>query len=223
MALADEAVPVTLVIGDSGLGKSFAVGNALSHVQTPSVVVEATRRMSARGLAEAILREATGHVVVSLRGRVLSREELAEVVVDELYDDFTLIVIDNANSLSLKALSWLEHLHDTGAVRLALIGRPSLPEVLPESLCRDARSIRFEPIPERALSWLARQLHPIYLRSAKSTLIEVDQRYCGGVLARWALFTEHAAPICEVERIRFVNDYVASAVLHHFEELDAAA
>ena len=223
MGLSDDLTPVILILGESGVGKSHAVDQALRSIVTARLVVKARPKMRARSLAEEMLREATENPLFSLGGRILSHDQLAEIVTDELYEDDTLIVIEDAHVLSTNALAWLADLQARDVARLVLIGDPSLTERLPEQLCRVARSILFEPLSDEKVAWLVPQLHPIYMCAKQATILEINRRYCEGNLARWARFTEHAAHTCSHARIRFVNDSVVNYVLDALQELDEAA
>jgi hypothetical protein len=220
MALSDEAVPVVLALGEPGVGKRHAVTQILSKPATDSVVVGARADMGPRSLAEEMLRDATGDPFFSVDGRSVSRGQLTELVNDLLYEEGKLFVIDDAHMLPTNTLAWLAHLQTRGVGRLVLIGDPSLTERLPEELCRVARSILFERIPKAMIPWLVRQLHPIYFRTPRETLLEIDRRYCEGIFERWARFTEHAAMHCSCERIPYVDDSVIDPVLDFFEEFD---
>jgi hypothetical protein len=158
----------------------------------------------------------------SLLNEHIPLAQQAEVLIDQLYDEPVLVVIDDAHLLQPLTLAWLRHLYWQPNIRIALIGRPSLIERLPARFCRQARSIRLYPLHPQSVASTVRRLHPIYANAASETLISVNARYAHGNLGRWAMFTRHAAAVCSVEGLPALTTRVAADVVSHLELIDAA-
>jgi hypothetical protein len=222
-AICGEEAPLTLLLGENGVGKSYGSFTAAMRSHRRPLLINARPRMTAAALAETIIGEATSNPLQALSGRGLRRDELPDLVADTLDGDDAIIVIDDAHHLAPYSLGWIDDLQRLASVQLVLVGTPAITDALPVELLLRARAVRFQPLDAGTVVSTVRRLHSIYLAAARETIHAIDRRYCHGNLARWSIFTGRAAAACSATRTATISNEIAGSVLDDLEALDAAA
>jgi len=192
-AIADavDAGAMAVLHGDAGLGKTFAVEDALAASQLPLLWVSFPSRPAPRLIAATLLEEITG------RPSRLDRFAIIRALVDHLTEFPTIVVVDESQLLTSDCIELLRYLHDHRTTRFALVlvGGNGTWRVLsrePMLASRVYRRVRFQPLSRTDVLAAIPAYHPIY-EHIDPTLIElVDDTFAYGNLRNWAAFTDSA-------------------------------
>lgn len=196
-AVADlsAAAALGVVHGPAGLGKTFAVEQALTG-HPDAYWLTFPSRPTMRLVAATLFTELTGRDP----GRA-SRFELMDHVIDALGQRRRVLVLDEAQRLNTECIEFLRHLHDHPHTRftLVLVGGDGAWNVLsrePMLRSRVYRRIRLEALTAAQVCALMGSYHPIYDGVADELLLFIDDRFAHGNLRDWAAFTQTAAGLC---------------------------
>jgi hypothetical protein len=191
------AAAMGVVHGMAGLGKTYAVEQALAQVGELDVCWTAfpsrpTMRLVAAGLYEQLTRTPAGR---------RSRFELMDELVDELTSRPCAVVVDEAQRLNRECIEFLRHLHDHPRTRFALVlvgGDDAWAVLSREPMLRSRiyRRVNVAPLSSVQVCELMGGFHPIYDGADRELLLLVDDHFAHGNLRDWASFTHSAAALC---------------------------
>jgi type II secretory pathway predicted ATPase ExeA len=194
-AVADlrRARAMGVVHGDAGLGKTFAVEDAML---TSTEMAEACWMSVASGLT---LRQLSLDLLGLLTRRRLdtTRYNATYELIELLAERPRLLVLDESQRLSSDGIELLRHLHDHPATQFALllVGGNGCWEVLsrePMLRSRIYRRIHFQPLSPQQVLQVLPGYHPLYAQTDPDLLSLVDESYAHGNRRAWASFTHTA-------------------------------
>jgi hypothetical protein len=224
-AVADliEAEAMGAAHGAAGLGKTFAVEEAVSSVAVPvlwaSLPSRPTMRLVATTLAEAL----TG--ISPTEG---NRFHLTGMLLDELAQSRRLIVVDEAQRLNRECIEYLRHLHDhpRTSFALMLVGGDGCWQVLarePMLRSRIYRRVVFRPLELKQLLGAIPGYHPVYAGIDGNLISFIDTYFGHGNLRNWASFTRSALALFQHHQRPRVDEEIARNVFAlHGGGVDAA-
>ena len=210
-----------VVHGPAGLGKSYAVEQALarhrgarvSWVEFPS---RPTMRLIAVTLFEQLTRLSAGR-----RSRFVLTDELLEALARRPGGGPRVVVIDEAQRLTKDCIEFLRYLHDDRRTHFALllVGGDDAWTVLsrePMLRSRVYRRVVLNPLSAEQGCELMGSFHPIYDGVDPELLALIDEHVGHGNLRHWAAFTHSAAALCaKTERERIDEDIARNAFAVH--------
>ncbi len=191
-AIADvyQAAAMGVIHGEAGLGKTFAVEQALGGwpdiescwAAFPS---QPTMRQVTTTLLELITR-----VPSAERNRFYA----TALLIDELARRPRVVVIDEAQRLNRECIECLRHLHDHPATTFALllVGGDGCWEVLsrePMLRSRIYRRVTFRPLESREVLDVLPRYHRLYQHVDGELLLFIDDNFAHGNFRNWASFT----------------------------------
>jgi hypothetical protein len=185
------------VHGPAGLGKTFAVEQALAHRPELSVCwTSFPSRPTMRLVAATLLEELTGVAV----GRA-NRFALTAQLLEELAAPTRVLVIDEAQQLNQECIEFLRYLHDHPLTRFALllVGGDGAWKVLsrePMLRSRIYRRVAFTALSPEQVCTLIPTFHPLYTGVDVELLLFIDDHFAHGNLRDWAAFTHTATGLC---------------------------
>jgi DNA transposition AAA+ family ATPase len=213
-AVADvyEAAAMGVIHGEAGLGKTFAVEEALGSwpdvescwATFPS---QPTMRQVTRTLLELLTR------VPSARDRFYA----TGLLLDELACRPRVLVIDEAQRLNRECIECLRHLHDHPATTFALllVGGDGCWEVLsrePMLRSRIYRRVTFRPLTSREVLDVLPGYHRLYQQADRELLLFIDDNFAHGNFRNWASFTRSALDLLGRRRPRVLDEAIARNV-----------
>jgi DNA transposition AAA+ family ATPase len=192
-----EAGALGVVHGEAGLGKTFAVDDALAHCDgthacTVSFAGRPSMRIVALGLLQALTRTASTD---------LNRFQATQQLLEELGQRRRVVVVDEAQQLNRECIEYLRHLYDHPATTFALllVGGDDCWEVLsrePMLRSRVYRRVTFRPLTNREVLSMIGDYHPIYHGVPDELVLFVDDHFGHGNFRNWAAFTRSAQVLC---------------------------
>lgn len=192
-----DAAAMGVVHGPAGLGKSYAVEQALAR--HPGVAVSwaefpsrPTMRLVAVTLFEQLTRAPAGR---------RSRFALTDELIEALGRGPRAVVVDEAQRLNKDCIEFLRYLHDDRRTRFALllVGGDDAWSVLskePMLRSRVYRRVALDPLSGPQVCELMGSFHPIYDGVDRELLVMIDDHIGHGNLRHWASFTRSAAALC---------------------------
>lgn len=191
------AAAMGVVHGPAGLGKTYAVEQALSRDRDVSVCWVAFPSRPTMRLVAATLFEQLTRVPAGRRSRFALTDELVEA----LGGRPRAVVVDEAQRLNKDCIEFLRYLHDHPRTRFALllVGGDDAWAVLsrePMLRSRVYRRVALEPLTGPQVCELMGSFHPIYEGVDRELLLLVDDHFGHGNLRHWAAFTHSAAELC---------------------------
>lgn len=206
-----------VVHGEAGLGKTFAVGDALARCEAAQTcAVSFPSRPTMRVVALELLRALTRTACADL-----NRFQATHQVLDELGQRRWVIVVDEAQRLNRECIEYLRHLHDhpTTTFALVLVGGNGCWEVLsrePMLRSRIYRRVTFRPLTSRQILTLIPTYHPIYQGVPDELVLFVDDHFGHGNFRNWAAFTHSAQALCgQADRTRLDEDVARNVFALH--------
>ncbi|MGH3097705.1 MAG: AAA family ATPase [Streptosporangiales bacterium] len=191
------AAAMGVVHGPAGLGKSYAVEQALTREEQVAVCwatfpSRPTMRLVAATLFEQLTRAPAGR---------RSRFTLTDELLQALRERPRPVVVDEAQRLNKDCIEFLRYLHDDPHTRFALllVGGDDAWAVLsrePMLRSRVYRRVALSPLSGPQVCELMGSFHPIYHGVDRELLLLVDDHFAHGNLRDWAAFTHSAAQLC---------------------------
>ena len=192
-AVADavEAAAMAVLHGSAGLGKTFAVEDALAAPALPLLWVSFPSRPTPRLIAATLLEELTG------RSTRLDRFAIIRRLVEHLSADPAIVVVDESQLLPSDCIELLRYLHDHRTTRFALVlvGGNGTWRVLsrePMLASRVYRRVRFQSLSRADVLAAIPAYHHIYKQIDPALIALVDDVFAHGNLRNWAAFTDSA-------------------------------
>lgn len=190
-----ETSSLGVIVGDAGLGKTYAVDAALLDADRPVIRTLFGHQATPREVARQLVLAATGEAV----GK--TRFELTDECVDVMRLPHV-AVIDEAQHLNRDCTFFLRYLldHPETHVALLLIGGNGCWERIerdPMLASRVYRRIVFSPLTEAVLVKALPNYHPIYEGIERGMIDDVLESCDVTQLRTLAIFTDTAARICE--------------------------
>jgi DNA transposition AAA+ family ATPase len=199
------------IIGDAGLGKTFAVEYAISKVaETPTCWTRFALGTTPKQLTIGLLKHMTGLVHTGVRS------QLDQILMDLLRDEERLITVDEAQWLDGNCFEHLRYFHDDAETRFALllVGGHGCEEVIARSPMLDSRvyaRARFRPLTlEQVLKFMP-EYHAIY-RDRSQEVEFIDEHFAHGNLRDWAKFTKSALGLLEDVGRKRIDEDIAQNV-----------
>jgi hypothetical protein len=207
-----DACAMGAVHGDAGLGKTYAVEEALAGLGVPVAWTSFPGRPTMRLVATTLTELLTG---APAPGR--SRFDITGMLVEELSHGRRLVVVDEAQRLNRECIEYLRHLHDhpRTCFALLLVGGDGCWQVLsrePMLRSRIYRRVVFRPLTAPQVLEGIRPFHPVYAEAADEVILFVDDYFGHGNLRNWAAFTRSATELCRQHRRRAVDEEIARNV-----------
>jgi AAA domain len=177
-----------LVHGDAGLGKTFAVEEAVRRLCLPTHCLVFSQGTTTKALVSVLLRLITG---VPHEGTLtLLQLALRDVLAGEL----RLIVVDEAQHLNHDCVQQLRLLHDDPETNFALllVGGNGCWELLQSyAMLRSRlyRRVAFVPLTRERILKAMPGFHPIYRGIDPELIATIDTCYGRGNFRDWAAFT----------------------------------
>lgn len=192
-AVADavDAGAMAVLHGSAGLGKTFAVEDALATPALPLVWVSFPSRPTPRLIAATLLEELTE------RPTRLDRFAIIRQLVERLSADPAIVVVDESQLLTSDCIELLRYLHDYRTTRFALVlvGGNGTWRVLsrePMLASRVYRRVRFQPLSRADVLATIPAYHPVYEHVDPVLVALIDGMFAHGNLRNWAAFTASA-------------------------------
>ncbi len=207
-----EAHAMGVVHGDAGLGKTFAVEDAVGGLDVPVLWTSFPGRPTMRLVAMTLFGLLSGAPAPER-----DRFSLTGMLVDELSHGRRLVVVDEAQRLNRECIEYFRHLHDhpRTAFGLLLVGGDGCWQVLsrePMLRSRIYRRVVFQALTARQVLEGIRAFHPIYNGVDDQLIVLVDDYFGHGNLRNWASFTHSAAALCRRHRRCVVDEEIARNV-----------
>jgi DNA transposition AAA+ family ATPase len=192
-----ETRAMGVVHGEAGLGKTFAVEEALNRWPDVESLWAAFPSRPTMRLVAVTLLELLTRVPCGERNRFYA----TALLVEELAQRPRMLVIDEAQRLNRECIEYLRHLHDqpTTHFALLLVGGDGTWEVLsrePMLRSRVYRRVTFQPLPAPHMIQAIRSYHLIYQDTTDELLLFIDDNFGHGNFRNWASFTRSAQDIC---------------------------
>lgn len=142
-------------------------------------------------------------VTQSLTGTIpkgVNRWNLQEQALDQLSGAPHLMVVDEAQRLTLHAMEVLRFLYDSTATKLAVlfVGGDGCWQTISRSQTLMSRMFRrrhFQPLPGRQVPATMRHYHPLYAKADPTLLATVDAQFGHGNWRNWVSFTATAVAL----------------------------
>lgn len=213
-----------VIYGSAGLGKTFAVEDALSRQgDIEHYWFDFPERTTPKWLTIDLLYLLTG-IEHEGEHRKLSRELLRV-----LAERSRFLVVDEAQRLNRTCVEYLRHLHDRTSSKFALllVGGNGCWQTLsrhPMLSSRIWRRVEFEPMTTQTVLKVIPRFHPIYHDVEPELLVFVDDYLTHGNFRHWAGFTASAVDfLTGSESSSSLDEGVARAVFaKHRGGADAA-
>lgn len=182
---------IILIDGKPGVGKTFGAREILASLEVK--VHWADMPHAPKG------KEAIARIYSAVTGRRpkmgMTEYELTEDTVDILVDHKAVLVIDEAQNMTVSALRAFRYIHDRPTVELllVLIGSGVMDTVrrVPELDSRVSRRTTVQELNKSNLLAMLRDLHPMFSVTGEETLVSLAE-YAKGNLRNWARILEVA-------------------------------
>lgn len=216
------AQAIALVHGEAGLGKTFATRHAIAGAALPVAALAFQTRMTLKRMTQEILLRVTG--VPHIGSRFALLDTLHEVLAEQP----RILVLDEAQLLSHEAIETLRSLWDAPESQLTLIlvggnGCWEHIERYPMLRSRIYTRVAFGPMTDDDVLETIPHYHPIYAKTATTTIELINARFARGNFREWAAFTRMAQGICQRDRKRHVTADVADEALDRIGRVARAA
>ncbi|HEX3804572.1 MAG TPA: ATP-binding protein [Solirubrobacteraceae bacterium] len=215
-----EAEAMGAIVGPAGLGKTFAVSEALKRHTIPIVRLTFESRPTMRLVADRLLNKLTGKTPSRVT-RFLMTDELLST----LSKRRRLVVIGEAQNLNRDCFEYLRHLHDDPDTRFGLLfdGGDGCWDVIsrePMLRSRIYRPVNFAPLSEEDILTLIPTYHQIYKHADPELLLEINDRVANGRMRSWAAFTKTADEFCQARNADEVSPAIAQSAIAHLAAAD---
>jgi len=199
--------------GPAGLGKTFAVQEAIADLTQPVLRLKFEMRPTMRLVSDRLL-HALGEETSMTRTRFAMTMQLLE----RLAERERVVVVEEAQNLNRDCFEYLRYLHDARQTRFAIIfdGGDGCWDVIcrePMLKSRILRPVPFWTLGTEDVLALMPQYHPILRNAAPSLIRHIDDHLARGRLRLWAAFTLTAADICRHLGLDTVNPQVAETAI----------
>lgn len=185
---------IVVVVGDAGLGKSFAVDQAVRTAGRPWLWVQVGPKPRPKEVTVRLVKALTG---VKVDGPLY---DLTDELVALLAEDQPIVVIDEAQNLDTDGVEQLRFIHDQVACGfpLLLVGNHTCEARLrshAQLSDRVARWVRFAPLDGRNLHSTLNAYHPYFEATEPAVIDRVNTEYARGVFRRWAMVLKEGIPL----------------------------
>lgn len=183
---------IAAIIGDAGLGKTFAVDYAVRTSEMPFVRIQVAKAYSVKAVMYLLLEALTGYDSNE------SHYRLTNQLKADLTTDPHIVVIDEAQNLQKEALDQIRLLHDSTVFPLFLVGGKGCGKVLRgdrQLSDRVAGWVNFAPLDDKRLFETLDSYHPFFAETERELLWELNRDYAKGILRRWARLLRAALPL----------------------------
>ncbi len=220
VGLASELLAMVAIVGEAGLGKTFAVSSAVKKLDLEVVTLDSEMRSLIRPMFSRLLGAITG-IPHTDEIRTL-RETLREVLAEEP----RLIVLDEAQRLTHVVIEELRSLHDDPSTRFGLVfvGGHGCWEVLARYPMLESRiiaNVQFRPLAAKDVLKVIPAYHPLYCDLDPELILLIDETFAHGVFRKWFQFTKLAVLLCEKNRIDKLDGDVIRNVFRLHGDLSA--
>ncbi|WP_246040813.1 ATP-binding protein [Streptomyces cadmiisoli] len=180
------------VLGDAGVGKTFAVHHC-AHTRFPTTRL--LLRLGARP-TPADLRTHLHHTL-GLPGTAPAAPALADTLIRRtLATQPYIVVVDEADRMPEACFEYLRFLYDatpSGLCVVLIAGQRGAKALRAQQMLatRTARWLTLYPLTRDQIPYAAQALHPMWQTTTPDQLLFLDGVFASGSLRRWALLTHH--------------------------------
>lgn len=211
-----------LFYGDAGLGKTYAVESAIEQIGGQRCWLLAPQGMTPKALLLRLLRLTTG---VTHEG---TQTRLEPVLLEALSQPGLALWVDETQHLNHACVEYLRHLHDHPETQFSLLlvggnGCYRLIQRHPMLASRVARWTKFRPLDITEVVAILPNFHALYRQTDPELLEQVDDRFAGGNLRRWANFTATARDLADRSGETRLTPVLVEAALHLIGETQHVA
>ncbi len=204
--------------GPAGLGKSFAIAEAIAALSVPVVKVVVQSRPTERFVVAKLLEELTGSEAKGSRYRI--QHQLLSLLAEEP----RLVVFEEAQNLNKVSFEDLRHLHDDERTRFGLVfdggnGAWEVIEREPMLKSRLSRGVRFSPLSQEDVLELIPTYHPIYTGASPALITRIDDEVTRGHMRSWAVFTHNALQLCRRTNTTRIDDGIVRHTILQLADL----
>ena len=179
-----------LVTGDPGCGKSFAVARAVEQLDPAKVTpvwLEIATTVRGKALALDLFPQITG---VNAPPAALLRD-LRTTIAEHLSEERRVLVLDEAQLVTVEAMQMLRWLHDRADAEFALVivGTRALEKRLPpEVSSRVVSHVRLDRIADEDAPSLLADYHPLFAGADPTLVSQLNRVEARGEFRWWAKF-----------------------------------
>ena len=176
------------VTGPVGVGKTFSVARAAERsadLVDEVVWIELSSAMRGRGLLASLYPQLAGGPAP----KGASEAQLLAGLHDVVADQHRLLIVDEAQHITLQAMHALRglHSHPRADCGLVLIGTPVLADRMPPEIrSRCTRAVVFDRITDAEAPKVLTRYHPVFAEADRKVIVEVNRRYARGEFRWWA-------------------------------------
>ncbi|OKI04036.1 hypothetical protein A6A06_38720 [Streptomyces sp. CB02923] len=202
------------VLGDAGVGKTFAVHAATRRLGELGSLLSLEFRAQP---APADLRSAL-HRTLGLLGQAPADPGAADTLIRHaLADRPRIVVVEDAHRLSASCMEYLRFLHDgaPGGLCVVLIAaRRGERRLRAQRMLatRTAGWLHVQPLMRDQIPLALHALHPVWRGVEAGVLMALDARLAGGALRRWAVITHHTRQLLARARADVPDGRLLAAV-----------
>jgi DNA transposition AAA+ family ATPase len=182
---------ICVIEGDPGVGKSFAVDGQLATLSVPIFWADMPHMPKGKEATSRIYQAVTG----ALPPKTATEYALTEETVEILKGLEAVLVIDEAQNLTVSAIRQFRYFHDRQETKLkfVLVGCKVQEKIgqVPEFVSRVARWVQIDPLSVKELSEVLPKFHSLFANTTPAVLAQLQQ-HAGGNLRSWARIAESA-------------------------------
>jgi DNA transposition AAA+ family ATPase len=203
---------IGLIIGDPGLGKTFACTWHLQKVERTVLSPQLPYHPPPRALTGLLYGDLIGET--DPRG---TRMRLQWLFTDALTRGHWLVHLDEAQNLHGSGYRVIRNIYDrVPGLPLVLSGGPELEASLADEPMLRSRVVaqhRLAPLTVEDVLEALPRFHAIYKGADLALLVQVNDAYARGNFRNWAIFTKQAARECQRQSKRQLTEDVVKQVL----------
>ncbi|MDR7276002.1 ATP-binding protein [Catenuloplanes atrovinosus] len=195
---------VSVIYGDTGLGKTYAMRRGARKLlearargdRTEVTLTQFPMDWTRLQIAKTLLKSITGEDFVGNNGKATNR------LLDVLTATPRLLIVDEAQQLNEKSIEFLRFLHDHDETRFGLlfVGGNGCWRVLsskPMLRSRISQRQEFKALLPVEVPSLMRAYHPLYRDADDDLITYVDESYANGQWRSWAIFSFNAVEVAQ--------------------------
>jgi len=211
--MAFRARAMTLIYAPTGVGKTVVGLTAMEvYGKDECCRVKCPPEPNPRTIANLIASAVTGYEHDETRSRA------GGVFVKTMTEHRKLVILDEAQWLSLRCLHFMRWAHDEvpGGFPLLFIGGPRLKEQFwrdPQLRRRILNPTPMRPLSKAKLVGTIRQWHQLYAEAPDELILEMNDKACKSNFGNWAKVTYVASELCKIKKVATITPNIAFAAI----------